>query len=79
MRVFLPMLLYLLITSLHGQEFESGRYHTGEGGLMLEGYDPVSYFLEEGPLRGKAELKEVYDGVTFYFAVEQNSPESMGL
>lgn len=72
MRVFLSMLLCLLIAGLQGQEFESGRYHTGEGGLMLEGYDPVSYFLEEEPLRVKAELKEVYDGVTFYFATEQN-------
>lgn len=40
--------------------------------LALQGYDPVSYFLQKKPLRGKKELAVQYEGVTYYFANPNN-------
>ena len=40
--------------------------------LMLLGYDPVAYFTERKPVRGKHTLPAAYDGRTYYFS----SPES---
>lgn len=40
--------------------------------LALQGYDPVSYFLQKKPLRGKKELTAQFEGVTYYFANPSN-------
>ena len=40
--------------------------------LALQGYDPVSYFLQKKPLRGKKELAAQFEGVTYYFANPSN-------
>ena len=39
--------------------------------LMLLGYDPVAYFTEKKPVRGKHTLAATHEGRTYYFA----SPE----
>jgi hypothetical protein len=41
-------------------------------GLALSGFDPVSYFLPEGPKPGRAELEHVWAGVAWRFASEAN-------
>jgi hypothetical protein len=41
-------------------------------GLALGGFDPVSYFLPEGPQAGRAELQSVWGGVAWRFAREAN-------
>jgi hypothetical protein len=41
-------------------------------GLALRGYDPVSYFLPEGPRPGKPEHEFVWSGVAWRFASEAN-------
>ena len=40
--------------------------------LALQGYDPVSYFLQKKPLRGKKELAAQFEGITYYFANPSN-------
>lgn len=40
--------------------------------LMLRGYDPVSYFTQDKPSPGKADIKAEHDGVTYRFASEDN-------
>ncbi len=42
-----------------------------DGGLALEGYDPVSYF-DRGPERGRAELTAAHDGARYRFASPEN-------
>lgn len=37
-------------------------------GVALKGYDPLSYFLQGGPILGKAEYSHTYDGATYRFA-----------
>ena len=40
-------------------------------GVMLYGFDPVSYFSQK-PLKGKKEIKADADGGTYLFASEEN-------
>lgn len=41
-------------------------------GLTLGGFDPVSYFLPEGPQAGRSDLEFVWGGVAWRFAREAN-------
>lgn len=42
-----------------------------DGGLALEGYDPVSYF-DGRPLRGRPDFAATFDGVRYLFASSEN-------
>lgn len=42
------------------------------GSLALKGFDPVAYFTQNKPLKGKPEFKSTRDGATYYFASEEN-------
>lgn len=37
-------------------------------GLALQGFDPVAYFTQNKPVKGKAEFKSTYRGALYYFA-----------
>lgn len=41
-------------------------------GLALKGYDPVSYFVSNGPRMGEARFQHHWDGATWYFASQDN-------
>lgn len=41
-------------------------------GVILEGYDAVSYFESAAPVKGKPELSVTRDGATYWFATEAN-------
>lgn len=43
--------------------------------VAIEGYDPVSYFKNSGPQKGKAALAYDFDGVIYWFANDQNLAE----
>lgn len=43
-----------------------------KNGVALDGYDPVSYFTEDGPERGKSSISTEYRGVTYRFVSESN-------
>lgn len=40
--------------------------------LMLLGYDPVAYFTEKRPVRGKHTLPAAHEGRTYYFSSPEN-------
>lgn len=46
-----------------------------QNGVGLKGYDPVAVFPEGGAkvLKGKAEHRVVYEGVTYFFATQVNA------
>ncbi len=50
------------------------QYNLGDGGLALEGRDPVSYFAAgaKKPAKGKKDLTATHRGVTYRFANEAN-------
>jgi YHS domain-containing protein len=41
-------------------------------GLALKGYDPVAYFTDGKPVRGKAEFSARHDGATYRFSSAAN-------
>lgn len=41
-------------------------------GAAIDGFDPVSYFLEEDPVPGNPEISHVWGGVPWYFASAAN-------
>lgn len=41
-------------------------------GLALQGYDPVAFFTEGKPVRGKPDFTAAYNGATYRFASAQN-------
>lgn len=43
--------------------------------LAIEGYDPVAYFKQSKAVKGKKELTDNYQGVTYYFSSAANRDE----
>ncbi len=41
-------------------------------GLALQGFDPVAYFTDGKPVKGKPEVRSAYRGATYYFASESH-------
>ncbi len=46
-----------------------------EGGVAIQGYDPVAYFKLNKAVKGKRELSAVAASVTYYFATPENREE----
>ena len=40
--------------------------------VALQGYDPVAYFKQNKPTKGKKELSASYEGVIYYFSTQAN-------
>ena len=47
-------------------------YNLGSDKVAIAGYDPVSYFTQGKPLKGRKELSVAHRGVTYNFATEEN-------
>ena len=62
MRHFLAAILSALAL---GAQAES---NLDSSGLALQGYDPVAYFTDGKPVRGKAEFAARHDGAAYRFA-----------
>ena len=43
-----------------------------KSGLAIQGYDPVAFFTEIKPVKGKPEFKSAYQGATYLFASAEN-------
>jgi len=41
-------------------------------GVAIQGYDPVAYFTEKKPVKGKPEIYATHNGALFYFASKEN-------
>lgn len=41
-------------------------------GLAIDGYDPVAYFVDGRPMRGRADIEHVWNGTRYRFATETN-------
>ncbi len=50
----------------------SGAYYTDKVGVAIRGYDPVAYFTESKPVKGKPSYKVKWGGATWQFASKEN-------
>ncbi|MFM9883111.1 MAG: YHS domain-containing (seleno)protein [Burkholderiales bacterium] len=78
MRRFIPGLVKFAVIALMavtlagcGHRYAVMRDNQGAD-VMLLGHDPVAYFTVGKPMRGYPNIREDYDGVTFYFTSEEN-------
>jgi YHS domain-containing protein len=66
------MIVTLLAIGLHyfahGQESEIFQ----KNGLAIEGYDPVAFFSEGGPTKGREELSYSWKGAKWLFSSQEN-------
>jgi len=44
-------------------------------GVILDGYDAVSYFKPNGPVKGSSQFQAKHENATYWFANEQNKNE----
>lgn len=59
------MLLGLAVSALAQ---EKTLVNVDKAGLALQGYDPVAFFVEHRPVKGRAEFRSVHQGATYQFA-----------
>jgi YHS domain-containing protein len=50
----------------------AGATNVDKSGVAVHGYDPVAYFTDGKPVKGTAERSFAVDGVTYWFANDQN-------
>src|SRR5215831_9317956 len=43
--------------------------------LAIQGYDPVAFFTDNKPVKGKAEFKSTWSGATYYFASAEHKAD----
>lgn len=46
-----------------------------DDGVILKGYDPVTYFKDKKPSKGSSKITAVLDGATYRFTSEENRTE----
>src|SRR5215813_8786385 len=44
-----------------------------EQGVIIEGYDPVSYFTDNKPVKGDSKFTAEYNGATYWFASAEHA------
>jgi hypothetical protein len=63
----LAILLPLILVVLSPISSFAGEWNTNKNGVVLDGYDVVSYCTDDQAIKGSSELSAKYDGAKFYF------------
>ncbi|MBC7936522.1 MAG: YHS domain protein [Rhizobacter sp.] len=48
------------------------QFNISAGNPAIKGYDPVAYFIQQKPAKGKKELAWTQEGILYYFSSAQN-------
>jgi len=67
--ILIPLCTLAQSETLKGEKY---KYCTSRNQTGLGGYDPVTYFSESRPVKGKKEIFAEYDGVKYLFVSEKN-------
>jgi YHS domain-containing protein len=79
MRALIALLAAACALALSGCGTPSATVRTSHGAdLMLLGYDPVGYFREGRPVRGRHDIAATHEGRTYYFASDADRREFLG-
>lgn len=65
LRVFPLAAVFMLSSAVIGS---AGEIYTTDGGVAINGYDPVAYFTDHKPVKGSDKYTAVHEGATFHFA-----------
>ncbi len=66
------VILSLLLTILLPLSVFAGNWNTNKNGVVLNGYDIVSYRTADHATKGSAKFAAKYDGVKFYFSSKKH-------
>lgn len=69
-RVFFFALLISLAPIANG--IASEEFNANADGIVIEGYDPVAYFLDNKPIKGNPSISAKFEGGTYLFANKRN-------
>ncbi|HEV8287229.1 MAG TPA: YHS domain-containing (seleno)protein [Chitinophagaceae bacterium] len=77
MKTLLTFLFSLVIINCVGQDVTQLRksQYNLDNGIAINGYDPVAYFKQGKPVKGKREFAVFVQGVTYYFNSLENKEE----
>ena len=67
-RILVSMVLGLAVLAARA----AGESNVDASGLALKGYDPVAYFSENKPVKGRSEFTAQHEGATYRFASAAN-------
>ena len=74
MKVFkiIICLAFFALNGLHAQTAARTKQFNLEGGLAIQGYDPVAYFTQKKATKGSKQFAATVEGVTYNFASAAN-------
>lgn len=72
LRWTVPALLALCLVPSTGYAGEVPVNMLGERGIAIQGYDPVAYFVDGEPRKGRPDLSVEYSGARWLFSNETN-------
>ena len=64
--------ILLLLTASSAFASEKFLNNLNKDGVALDGHDPVAFFTQNKPVKGKAEIQSIYRGARYYFASPDN-------
>ena len=67
--------LLFLVLALVGQAFAQTNktiVNLDKRGMAVQGYDPVAFFTDQKPVKGKADLQSTYHGAIYLFATAEH-------
>jgi YHS domain-containing protein len=72
MRKLLSLLLLLPFVAISALAENKSLQNLDKNNLAIQGYDPVAFFTENKPIKGKPEFKSAYEGAMYLFASAEN-------
>lgn len=64
--------LFLALAALAGAGRADVSVFYAENGAAIRGYDPVAYFTDGAPVRGRSEISVMWKGVVWLFASQEH-------
>jgi YHS domain-containing protein len=69
-------LLFALVAYMGSQVMaQKPLINLDDKGVIIDGYDPVAYFMERKPVQGVSQFNTVYNGAIYYFQTESNKKQ----
>lgn len=72
MRKFISLLFLLPFVATPVLADSRALLNVDKSGLAIQGYDPVAFFSQNKPVKGKPEFKASYQGATYLFESAEN-------
>ncbi len=66
------LLTICLLFVFSAQSFAQGQVNKNENNVAINGYDVVSYFQANGPMKGSDQFSLTHDGVQYHFSSVEN-------